>query len=87
MGWGEYAFVIGFMLLFVGVILVFLGALAGFVRQGEGKVEAGGVIMIGPIPIAFGTSSKALLAAMVLAVALMVMAILFYWKLLRTIPT
>lgn len=87
MGWEEYAFVIGFTLLFIGVILVFLGALAGVVRQGEGKVEVGGVVMIGPIPIAFGSSSKALLAAMVLAVALMVMAILFYWKLLKAIPT
>ena len=76
----------GFMLIMIGVALIFIGflhmAFSGpkAAEKGESKVEAGGVIMIGPIPIAFGTSSKALLYAMILAVIVMLLAIalMFY---------
>ncbi|AAL81287.1 hypothetical protein PF1163 [Pyrococcus furiosus DSM 3638] len=53
-------------------MLVFLGSLlSAFSGEGETDVEAGGVIMIGPIPIAFGTK-RGVTIAMILALVLMI---------------
>ncbi len=63
-GLGMGMIVLGFLLVLVGILL---GA------SGEGSdVEGGGVIMIGPIPIVFGSGRGATLA-MILAVLLMVL--------------
>lgn len=43
----------------------------------EDKVKGGGVILIGPIPIVFGSDKKYALIIMILAIILMVLAILF----------
>ncbi len=43
----------------------------------EKKVKGGGVILIGPIPIVFGTDKKYALILMVLAIVLMLLAIIF----------
>jgi uncharacterized protein (TIGR00304 family) len=60
---GMTLMLIGFLMVFIGMIVSALG--------GEGDVEGGGVIMIGPIPIVFGTSRGAAGMAMVLAIILM----------------
>ncbi|SNQ59297.1 TIGR00304 family membrane protein [Candidatus Methanoperedens nitratireducens] len=44
---------------------------------GEKKVKCGGVILIGPIPIVFGTDKKYALILMVVAIVLMLLAIIF----------
>jgi len=75
-GWGWLVGV-GFALIMLGVLLIFLGVLAGAVKGG-GEVEAGGVIIIGPIPIVFGTSGRAALAAAVLGLVMLLLA-LFIW--------
>jgi uncharacterized protein (TIGR00304 family) len=43
----------------------------------EGGVKGGGVILIGPIPIVFGTDKRYALILMVLAIVLMLLAIVF----------
>ncbi len=43
----------------------------------EKKVEAGGVVLIGPIPIVFGSSRMAVLA-LILTIVLMLIALFFY---------
>lgn len=43
----------------------------------EKKVRGGGVILIGPIPIVFGTDKRYALILMVLAIIIMLLAILF----------
>ncbi len=63
-GLGMGMVVLGFLLVFIGVLL---GA-----SSGESEVEGGGVIMIGPVPIVFGTGRAATLAV-ILAVLLMVL--------------
>ncbi|MCD6373478.1 MAG: DUF131 domain-containing protein [Thermococcus sp.] len=60
----------GMGLILVGFILIFIGTLL-LAAHGEGEVEGGGVIMIGPIPIVFGTSRGAATFAMILALILM----------------
>ena len=67
---GEELIFAGIALIFIGFLLVFIGTLMT-AASGETDVEGGGVIMIGPIPIVFGTSRGAATIAMILAVVLM----------------
>ncbi len=66
---------LGFIFVIIGVILITVGMLKMVAsRTGESEVRGGGVIMIGPIPIIFGTDVGALKAVMILAILLMVLA-------------
>ena len=67
---GEELILAGIALIFIGFLMVFIGTLMT-AASGETDVEGGGVIMIGPIPIVFGTSRGAATIAMILAVVLM----------------
>ncbi len=72
----ETLVIAGIILIFVGVMLVFIGSLAGVFSGGKtGKAEAGGVVLIGPIPIIFGTSWRAAVIASILAIILLVLAL------------
>lgn len=71
---GELLMLVGMGLIFIGFMLIFIGTLMA-ATGGETDIEGGGVIMIGPIPIVFGTSRGATLA-MVLAIFLMLLWII-----------
>jgi len=47
-------------------------------RAGEGRGEAGGVVIVGPVPIVFGTSQRVATTVMVLAIVLTVVTLLLY---------
>jgi uncharacterized protein (TIGR00304 family) len=65
----------GFAVAFIAVLLVFL---RGIGRKGkEGRVRGGGVIIIGPIPIIFGTDKKSVMVLMILSIILVVL--MFIW--------
>ena len=68
---GELLIITGIAMIFIGFLLVFIGTLIAS-TGGEAEVEGGGVIMIGPIPIIFGTQRGATLA-MILAIILMLL--------------
>ena len=55
MSYSQKAIQIGILLIFLGFILVFLGMLSS---AGDSNGEFGGVLLIGPIPIAFGSSPE-----------------------------
>jgi uncharacterized protein (TIGR00304 family) len=60
-----------------GMVLILIGfvaIIAGMLLSAR-KVEFGGLIMIGPIPIAFGTSSEITVIAMVIG---LIMMLVFY---------
>ncbi len=67
---GSELISLGFLVIFTGVLLV----LAGMFREttkGGTQVRGGGVVMIGPIPIVFGTdigSIKILIVLMILLI-------------------
>lgn len=63
----------GLALLFVGFGVV---ALAVMRDQKGGTAKGGGVVMIGPIPIIFGTDAKWASVAMALAIGLVLLALL-----------
>lgn len=49
---------LGFLLIVLGLFLVFAGMMVTAVTS-TGNGDFGGLVMIGPIPIAFGSSSEA----------------------------
>jgi len=65
---------IGFILIFIGTLVIFLGLMG----RGKGKVEGGGVIIIGPIPIVFGSSQKVSTILVVLAIILTILVLTIY---------
>ncbi|MEB3760169.1 MAG: DUF131 domain-containing protein [Desulfurococcales archaeon] len=69
---------IGILLVVIGIVLIFLGSLISALQGGEGKAEVGGVVVIGPFPIIFGSSGRAAIIAAVLAVVIIVLMIVFY---------
>ncbi len=75
----------GMLLIFLGVALVFLGVLLGAMQgsPGKGGAEAGGVVLIGPIPLIFGTSARAAMIAVVIAIVLLVAALVLLGRLTR----
>ena len=85
---------LGAALIIVGVAAVIIAIIAASTRgrqRGEGdakggKVKAAGIIMIGPIPIIFGTDKKSVKTVLILALALVIAAIIamvVFWWLMR----
>lgn len=70
---GLAFFMLGFILIFIGILL----SIFTKIGSGEAKVEGGGVVLVGPIPIAFGTGGKWVVIALALAIALMLLSIIF----------
>lgn len=68
----SYLVLAGMILALVG-IGVMLAALASSARRSGGEVKGGGVVMIGPIPIIFGSDARWASIAIVLAIVLIVL--------------
>jgi uncharacterized protein (TIGR00304 family) len=80
-------YALGIALIFIGVLIIVLAALLLFVLSvKKGKVKGGGAIIIGPVPIIFGTDKKSLKTVLLLSLALtvlLVVAMVIYYLLLR----
>jgi uncharacterized protein (TIGR00304 family) len=73
---------IGMAVVLIGfaVVIVAMVASAGAGGKGERSgVRGGGVIMIGPIPIVFGSDPRWASVAIVLAIVLIIVAVLAGW--------
>jgi uncharacterized protein (TIGR00304 family) len=64
---------VGLLLLVVGFAVVGISMLS---RSGQAEVRGGGVLMIGPIPVIFGSDAKWASVAIVLAIVLVLIYIL-----------
>jgi len=79
---------IGLTLVFVGFAIAFIAVLLflrGF-KSKEGKVRGGGVVIIGPIPVIFGSdkeSVKIILVLSIILVALLLVLMAFSRGILR----
>lgn len=79
--------IIGMALVIVGVILIVVALVRASMggKSGDSRVRGAGVIMIGPIPIVFGTDKNSVKAVLVLALALSVVVlvtfVVYYWML------
>ena len=85
----DWTFLIaaGIALIMLGFFLVATGMMR-YVRESAGledrgqepkdeKIKGGGVILIGPVPVVFGTDKRYALLLMILAIVFMLLAIIF----------
>jgi len=78
--YGQHFTVLGIVLAVTGGIVIMMGLILGSSLAGNGRSTSfGGVVVIGPIPIVFGTDRTAVLIAVIGAIVLMlaVLASLF----------
>jgi uncharacterized protein (TIGR00304 family) len=79
--------IIGVGLIFAGVLTIIVAViLLAVLSLKRGKIQGGGVIMIGPVPIIFGTDRDSLKTILLLSLgltALLVIAMIFYYLFLR----
>ncbi len=85
----DYAtlYALGAALIFVGVLIILIAViLLAFSGAKKGKVQSAGAIIIGPVPIIFGTDKKSLKTVLWLSLALtvlLVVAMIVYYLLFR----
>ena len=65
---------IGVIVILIGFILIFAGTL--FQERSKTKVEGGGIVFIGPIPIIGATSEKSLYIVLALSIIFLFMFML-----------
>jgi uncharacterized protein (TIGR00304 family) len=79
---GNLLFNIGLLIVLVGLAIGILAIFVTILRspRGTGQVRGGGVVMIGPVPIVFGTDKESarilILLGIVLTVALLLLTLL-----------
>ena len=73
---------LGLIVLLAGIVIIFVASVASsrHGESGETKVKGGGVIMVGPIPIIFGTDTRWLVVAIILAGLLLLLGLVSYWR-------
>jgi uncharacterized protein (TIGR00304 family) len=80
-------YALGIALIFFGVLIIVVAVILLSVSGAKkGKVKGGGAIIIGPIPIIFGTDTKSLKIVLLLSLVLtgmLVVALVVYYLLLR----
>ncbi|MFQ6065515.1 MAG: DUF131 domain-containing protein [Candidatus Bathyarchaeia archaeon] len=75
----ELVFAVGFVLLVAGFIIAFAVALLLVLKavREKGRVRGGGVVMIGPFPIVFGTDKESVKVLLLLSIVLIVLVLVF----------
>ncbi len=66
---------VGIAVMIVGIAVVAAGILLEGTRGERGRVKGGAVVMIGPIPIVFGSDVRWAVIAIILAMALTVIGL------------
>ena len=71
----------GLVLVVVGFVLAFISAFVLMLRETRtgSKVRGGGIVMLGPLPIIFGTDRGSVKALILLSIILMIAALAFMW--------
>lgn len=70
---GLVLVLIGFVAIFVATIILLFSS-----ANAEKKARGGGVIIVGPFPIVFGTDKKSVVVLLILSIALMAIVLLVY---------
>lgn len=73
----ELLYSAGFALILAGIAIIVIVVLLLSVRSaGKGKVRGGGAVIIGPVPIIFGTDKKSLKTVLLLSIVLTVLLLI-----------
>ncbi len=66
-----FLYVLGSLLVVFGILIILVAIVRrSFPKAGKTSVKAGGVIIVGPIPIVFGTDKKMVKTILTLSIAL-----------------
>ncbi len=77
---GLDLYTLGFILVFAGIAIIFISIIYLMIKSsGSGKVEGGGVVVIGPFPIVFGTSERITRFLIILAIIFFVFVLAMYF--------
>ncbi|HEX9260919.1 MAG TPA: DUF131 domain-containing protein [Candidatus Bathyarchaeia archaeon] len=82
----EILYLAGLAVIFAGILIIIIAIIMLSVRSsGKGNVRGGGAIIIGPVPIIFGTDKKSLktivLLSLLLTILLLAVMVVNYWLL------
>jgi len=83
---GQLLFTVGFILILAGFGMGLVAALLLFFKafRGKGRVRGGGVVMIGPFPIVFGTDKESVKMLLLFSIALiafvLILTIFSYYR-------
>ncbi len=78
----NYLIAMGFLLIFLGIIAIIIGGILSFTsNESKGEIKGGGIVFIGPIPIAFGTDSYSIIIIAILMLMLMFLYFIFFQRL------
>jgi uncharacterized protein (TIGR00304 family) len=73
---GDFLASTGLILVFIGFLIILFAVLTAFI--GGGKAKGGGVILIGPFPIVFGSDAKTARTLIYLTIALIAIMIIWF---------
>jgi len=72
-------FTLGLFIIFIGFIIIIFALLFREVEKGEEAIsKGGGIIIIGPIPIVFGSDKQMILFAAVIGIILTIFALIIF---------
>jgi uncharacterized protein (TIGR00304 family) len=80
-------YALGIALVVAGIIVIVAAIVLASMGGGakKGKVQGAGVVMIGPVPIIFGTDKKSvktvLALALTLTIVVLIITVVYYWLL------
>jgi uncharacterized protein (TIGR00304 family) len=71
----------GLVLVFVGFVLAFISTFILMLRGSRtgSKLKGGGIVMLGPFPIIFGTDRGSVKVLILLSIILMIVVLAFMW--------
>ena len=74
----QLLFTAGFILILAGSITIFVAGLLLLFKalRQKGRVRGGGVVMIGPFPIVFGTDKESVKMLLLLSIVLIVLVLI-----------
>ena len=70
---------VGFALIIVGILIIIFAVLLLSIRsagKSQGRIKDGGAVIIGPVPIIFGTDKKSLKTVLLLSIVLTVLVLI-----------
>ncbi|MDG6934093.1 MAG: DUF131 domain-containing protein [Nitrososphaerota archaeon] len=70
---------LGSLLIIIGSIVLLIGIISGLGKSADAHVKGGGIVLIGPLPIVFGSEWKIVVVLMAMAILIM----LLWFALLR----
>jgi len=77
---GSFLVIAGVAVIFIGMIMILAGTALQSTSSKNETVKTGGVILIGPIPIIFGTDKSFTIIAVIIGIILMIISYFLFYR-------